>query len=273
VVKPGDDFFRYCNGAWLAGRKFRPTGEAWAPSWSCETRATSGERPGGRGRESKRRAGTNARKIADLFHSYMDEAGIEAKGMAPLEPQLKAIAAIQDKKALASALGKTLRADVDALNNTNFHTANLFGLWWRRLQRFGALRRVPDAGGLQLPDREYYTGQNERMKNLRTAYQAHVAAMLKLAGFSESERARENCGAGACDCGETPDAGGNENIHNANNPGSGRNLRQRRRAGLGGIFPRSGARETGKLHRVQPARLRASRHWWRRSRWRRGRIF
>jgi putative endopeptidase len=51
-------------------------------------------------------AGSNARKIADFYHSYMDEATIEAKGLAPLRPQLDAIAAIRDKHELARALGE-----------------------------------------------------------------------------------------------------------------------------------------------------------------------
>ena len=85
-------------------------------------------------------AGSGERKMADLFNSYMDESAIEAKGMAPLKPHLDAIAAIHDKKELAHALGETLRADVDALNNTNFHTANLFGLWVAPgFQRFRSL--------------------------------------------------------------------------------------------------------------------------------------
>jgi len=77
------------------------------------------------------------------------------------------------------------------------------------LQRFGALRGVPDAGGLQLPDREYYAGQSERMKNLRTAYAAHVAAMLQLAGFSDAEaRAAKIVALEHCHCGKASDAGG-----------------------------------------------------------------
>ena len=55
----------------------------------------------------------------------MDEAAIESRGLTPLRPHLRAIAAIQNKRELARALGETLRADVDALNDTNFHTANL----------------------------------------------------------------------------------------------------------------------------------------------------
>jgi len=140
--------------------------------------------------------------------------------MAPLEPHLRAIAAIQDKKALAFALGKTLRADVDALNNTNFHTANLFGLWvapdFNDSDHYAAYLMQ---GGLQLPDREYYTGQSDRMKNLRTAYQAHVAAMLKLAGFSESEaRAAKIVGLEHAIAEKHLTLAENEDVHKANNP-------------------------------------------------------
>ncbi len=85
-------------------------------------------------------------------------------------------------------LEQSLRADVDALNNTNFHTANLFGLWvapgFNDSEHYTAYLLQ---GGLQLPDREYYVGQSERMKNLRTEYEAHVAAMLKLAGYTQPE--------------------------------------------------------------------------------------
>ena len=112
--------------------------------------------------KSKPPAGSGARKVADLYNSYMDEAGIEAKGLAPLRPHLDAIAAIHDKRELARALGETLRADVDALNNTNFHTPNLFGLWvapgFNDSEHYKAYLMQ---GGLQLPDREYYLSDSE----------------------------------------------------------------------------------------------------------------
>src|SRR5258706_298719 len=189
AVKAGNDFFRYCNGAWLAKTEIpadRPSISVFATlvdKSSQRVRGLIDEAVAANGP-----AGTNTRKVADLYKSFMDEAGIEAEGMAPLAPHLQEIAGVKDKKALAVALGKTLRADVDALNNTNFHTANLFGLWvapgFNDSEHYAAYLMQ---GGLQLPDREYYTGQSERMKNLRTAYAAHVAAMLKLAGFPDTE--------------------------------------------------------------------------------------
>src|SRR5439155_1558483 len=64
-------------------------------------------------------AGSDQRKIADLYKSYMDESAIESHGLATLKPHLAEIAAIHTPRELAHALGLTLSADVDALNNTN----------------------------------------------------------------------------------------------------------------------------------------------------------
>ena len=118
----------------------------------------------------------------------MDEAGIEAKGLAPLRPHLKSIAAIHNKRELARALGETLRADVDAFNNTNFHTSNLFGLWvapgFNDSDHYAAYLLQ---GGLEMPDREYYLADSERMRDIRAKYQTHVSAMLKLAGFTDTD--------------------------------------------------------------------------------------
>src|SRR5580704_17662653 len=118
----------------------------------------------------------------------MDEAAIEARGLDPLRPHLEAIAAIRDKHELAHALGESLRSDVDALNNTNFHTANLFGLWvapgFNDSEHYAPYLLQ---GGLQMPDREYYLADNDRMRNVRAKYQAHVSNMLKLAGFTDTD--------------------------------------------------------------------------------------
>jgi endothelin-converting enzyme/putative endopeptidase len=133
-------------------------------------------------------AGSNTRKIADLYNSYMDDAAIETKGLAPLRPHLDSITAIRDKRELARALGESLRADVDALNNTNFHTPNLFGLWvapgFNDSDHYAAYLMQ---GGLQLPDREYYLADDDRMRDIRAKYQVHISTMLKLAGLTDTD--------------------------------------------------------------------------------------
>ena len=188
-VKPGDDFYQYANGDWIKRTEIPPDRggigvfTALAELSSKRTadlidEAAKGSAP----------AGSGVRKVADLYNSYMDEAGIETKGLAPLRPHLDAIAAIRNKRELARALGESLRADVDALNNTNFHTPNLFGMWvapgFNDSDHYAAYLLQ---GGLQLPDREYYLADNEHMRDIRAKYQAHVSAMLKLAGFTETD--------------------------------------------------------------------------------------
>jgi len=188
-VKPGDDFYQYANGAWLKRTEIPPDRvevDVFTKLADLSNKRTSDliEEIA----KSNPPAGSASRKVADLYNSYMDEAAIEAKGLAPLRPHLEAIAAIHDKQELAHALGETLRADVDALNNTNFHTANLFGLWvapgFNDSEHYNAYLLQ---GGLQLPDREYYLSDGEQMRNIRAKYQPHIAAMLKLAGFSDTD--------------------------------------------------------------------------------------
>ena len=188
-VQPGDDFYHYANGEWIKKTVIPPDRSgvgvfsALADLTNKRTAAIIEEAA-----KQKRRQAPTARKIADLYNAYMDEAGIEAKGLAPLKPHLDAIAAIKDKHELAHALGETLRADVDALNNTNFHTANLFGLWvapgFNDSEHYAAYLLQ---GGLVLPDREYYLSDAASMRDARTKYEAHVAAMLKLAGFTDTD--------------------------------------------------------------------------------------
>src|SRR5205085_10345337 len=71
---------------------------------------------------AKGKASGDAKKVGDTYATFMDEAGIEAKGLAPVKPALARVAAISDAAALARYLGGTVRADVDVLNATNFYT-------------------------------------------------------------------------------------------------------------------------------------------------------
>src|ERR1700730_17330089 len=188
-VKPGDDFYQYANGGWMKRTEIPPDrGRVGVFSRLADL---SNQRTVGLIEEAAKAnapAGSNARRIAGLYNSYMDEAAIEAKGLAPLRPQLDAIAAIHDKRELARALGESLRADVDALNNAHFHTPNLFGLWvapgFNDSEHYTAYLLQ---GGLQLPDREYYLGDSDRMRDIRTKYRAHISNILKLAGVTDTD--------------------------------------------------------------------------------------
>jgi putative endopeptidase len=188
-VLPGNDFYEYADGGWLKRTPIPPDRAAVGLFSEVDDIAT--KRTQALIEEmakSNPPAGSEQRKIADLFNSYMDEASIEKRGLTPLKPHLDAIAAIRDKRELAHALGETLRADVDPLNNTNFLTFNLFGMWtapgFDDPQHY-----VPYLlqGGLIMPGREYYLDSSEHMKQVRAAYQKHLVTILKLSGFDDVE--------------------------------------------------------------------------------------
>jgi putative endopeptidase len=188
-VLPGNDFYEFANGSWIK-RAVIPPDRARIGVFSQIDDQTNKRTAAliEEAAKSKAPAGSNERKIADLYNSYMNEGTIETKALTPLRRHLDAIAAIKDKNELARALGQSLRADVDPLNNTNFHTSNLFGLWtapgFNDSERYAAYLLQ---GGLELPDREYYLSGTPHMRDLRAQYQKHVAAMLKLAGFTDPE--------------------------------------------------------------------------------------
>lgn len=188
-IKPGDNFYLYANGEWIKRTTIPPD----RSEVDVFTRLAdlSNKRTAGLIEDiakSNAQPGSSLRKVADLYNSFMDESAIEAKGLAPLRPHLDAIAGIHGKRELARHLGETLRADVDALNNTNFHTPNLFGLWVAPgFHDSEAYTSYLLQGGLELPDREYYLSDSEHMRELRAKYQTHIAAMMKFAGFSDSD--------------------------------------------------------------------------------------
>ncbi len=186
-VLPGDDFYEYVNGDWLAHNEIPADKAAWGPSSAVgdETKRRIVKLIEGVAADANARA--DARQVADFYAAYMDEAGIEARGVAPLKPALAAIAGIRDKAALTRVLAGTLRADVDALNATTFDTENLFGLWVTPdMNDPSHYRPYLLQGGLGMPDRAYYVDDSARMARLREQYQAHVAATLALAGFDDA---------------------------------------------------------------------------------------
>jgi endothelin-converting enzyme/putative endopeptidase len=188
-IRPGDDFYLYANGNWIKHTELPPD------RTSLGVFNLLADRSDHRVAEiidevakAKAAPGTDQRRIADLYQSYMDEAAIEKNGSAQLKVHLAEIHSIHNQRDLAHALGRTLRADVDALNNTHFHTMNLFGLWvapsFNDSDHYTAYLLQ---GGIALPDRSYYLTDSEPMKEVRAKYQQHVTAMFRLGGFDQPE--------------------------------------------------------------------------------------
>jgi predicted metalloendopeptidase len=187
-VAPGADFFGYANGTWMKTTEIPPDRAQYGVG------ALVAELTNQRTHELIKQAaranapaGSDTRKIGDYYTSYMDEAAIEAKGLGPLKAALDRIAAIEDKRGLATVLGGTLRADVDALNSTNFYTDNLFGLWVAQ-DLDDPTRYLPFLlqGGLDMPDRDYYLDSSPRMAEIRAKNQTHIARVLGLAHVADA---------------------------------------------------------------------------------------
>ncbi|HEX7020174.1 MAG TPA: M13 family metallopeptidase, partial [Gemmatimonadaceae bacterium] len=189
TVRPGDDFYRYANGNWERRTEIAADQSAFGAfniaAKLADAHLTTIVRGAAAGHAA---AGSDARKIADFYRSFLDTAAIAARGTAPIRPLLDTIASLGDRVALARFLGAHLRADVDPINTGNLYTDNPFGLWVERdfnhpARNVAALLQ----GGLGMPDRSYYVDQSPRMSQLRTAYRTHVSRMLTLGGIGEAD--------------------------------------------------------------------------------------
>jgi predicted metalloendopeptidase len=183
-VKPGDDFYRFANGGWLKAVTV-PAGQT-----SYGTSAMLIEKTSGRVRNLIQESatagaakGSITQKVGDYYAAFMDAEGIEAKGLRPLADEMATISAISNKTSLSAYLGTTLNSEADGLTSNADH---IFGVWVNQGFEdsehyiFHLLQ-----GGLCMPDRNNYIDPSPKMAALRTQYQAHIAAILKLAGVEE----------------------------------------------------------------------------------------
>lgn len=182
-IKPGDDFFAYANGAWLKATTL-PAGK---PRWGArdELEALARRRVAEiLDAASTAPAGSAARKVADFRAAYVNEAAIEAKGLAPLKPLLDRIENVSDKAQLTRLLGRGMRADVDPEGFGIYDSASVLGLSVEQ-SIHGEKTNVAFLlqGGLGL-DREDYLGADSAK---RDRYRQSIAKMLTLAGFDRAD--------------------------------------------------------------------------------------
>ncbi|MBL8544986.1 MAG: M13 family metallopeptidase [Hyphomonadaceae bacterium] len=187
-VVPGDDFYNYANGAWQRATEI-PADRSNIGSFyraSLETERQTTELVQGIV-QSNPAAGTNEARIANYYNAYINTAAIDAAGMAPAQADLARFAAIANRTDLSRVLGEQIRADVDPLNATNFHTENLFGVFVTQgLATPGEVLPYILQGGLGLPEREYYLSNDQDMVRLRTEYRAYIERVLTLAGVNNA---------------------------------------------------------------------------------------
>jgi putative endopeptidase len=178
-VRPQDDTYEYLNGKWL--RTFQlPRDKGAVGSFSAIEDATEEQLRSivdGLDQAGPGDGDTDAKKLADLYASFMKEEQLEALGLRPLQAEFAAIDAVKDMNALPALMAHMnatgagapygLGINLDARNSTQY-AVTLF------------------QGGLGLPDRDYYLKDDVKLKDARTAYRAHVEKMLGMAGESKA---------------------------------------------------------------------------------------
>src|SRR5881398_2222548 len=175
-VKPGDDFFKYANGAWIKRTEIPPEYSRWGAFNELIERNNDGlhtiaEKTSQTPVDPK--LAPETQKVGDYYASGMDEKAIEAARTQPLTDEFGKIDAMKDRQDVLKEIAHLHAIGVNAFFN------------------FGAGPDAKDStrdiaqavqGGLGMPDRDYYTKQDADMKQKREKYVAHVTKMLTLLG-------------------------------------------------------------------------------------------
>jgi putative endopeptidase len=179
TVRPQDDLFRSVNGKWLKESVIpadRPMSGAFT-----DLRDLSEERVRAMIEDSaKNSSNADAKKISDLFASFMDEARANSLGLAPIRSELDAVAGIKDKQGLIREMAALQRSGV----------SGLFGIFvMTDSKQSNQYIAYLEQGGLGLPDESYY--REPKYEGLRKTYVAHIARMLALADVADAQKAAD----------------------------------------------------------------------------------
>ncbi len=178
-LKPGDDFFSYTNGGWFKANPIpaseRSNGIFLMVQDSINTILRlicddCSKNPGAKG--------TVRQKIGDFYASGMDTVSRETEKLKPVQAELDLISQMKDKKDL---LRECAHLHV-------FGCAPMFNFWVTRDDKLSSKYAVfISQGGLGLPERDYYFNTDERTKNIREKYKAHMIKVLVLSGETEAD--------------------------------------------------------------------------------------
>ncbi len=177
-VDPCTDFYKFACGAW---NKLNPI-PADQAGWSVYAKLTDennhllwGILQGASDPKASRTP--NEQKIGDFFHACMNESAIE-QGMAkPIEPFLAKIAALNSRDDIASYIAEQHKSGMDRGALFGFSANPDFD---NSSQEIAFAR----AGGLGLPDRDYYTKTDAKSQEIRQKYVQHIGSMLQMIGES-----------------------------------------------------------------------------------------
>jgi endothelin-converting enzyme/putative endopeptidase len=170
-VSPCQDFFQYVCKSWQAANPIPDDQSRWGQFYILREANLAKLR--GLLEDAGADSTPEAKRVGDFYAACMDEAAIEAKGMAPVAPLLAEISGLDDKRGLTSLLATLHRSGISGFfgfgsaRDPNDSERNIAGA---------------DQGGLGLPDRDFYFRKDDRALGQRDAYVKHIEHMLTLAG-------------------------------------------------------------------------------------------
>ncbi|KFN51687.1 hypothetical protein N790_14420, partial [Arenimonas malthae CC-JY-1] len=177
-IQACQDFNGFVNSKWLAANPVPGDRTTWGAFPALGERslqvqheiakaAAAGQWP----------AGSMEQKVGDFFAAGMDEAAIEAAGLAPIQPELDRIAALTATSDIPAYLGQAYASG----------QGMLFGFFAMADYNDSATNiAYAIQGGLSLPERAYYLEDREDYQAARIAFVEHVAKLLQLAGADEA---------------------------------------------------------------------------------------
>ncbi len=182
-INPCGDFNGFVNSKWVAANPIPADRTRWGAfdelrEHSLQTQRAIAEAAARDANKAK--AGSIEQKIGWFYRSGMAEGAIEKAGYTPVKPELAKIAALKSPADIASYLGDSFARGQGSL----FSVGSGADFKNSKMQIAYAFQ-----GGLGLPTAEYYSKAD--YAELRTAYQAHIAKVLELAGAKAADAKNE----------------------------------------------------------------------------------
>jgi putative endopeptidase len=178
-ASPCDDFYQFACGGWMKKTPIPEDEASWVRSFSVlhdenlkALRAILERDAHGPG-PADTRGDAYGEKLGDIWASCMDEAAVERRGIDDLKPELDRIDAVRDPKTLVDEIARLHAIGVGVP----------FG-FGSEIDMKDAERMIAGVAqaGLGLPERDYYFRDDPRTKEIRAAYEKHVARTLELLG-------------------------------------------------------------------------------------------